>query len=110
LQWFLGAGEPGKLLDAAAMRVLTHVLRSDTSHQVLGALRGIFRLGRVEAEQRALQEAQSAIEHVLETSEPVELAPQPSRLRRLQHQLVNQYELHTESVGVEPKRRARISK
>jgi len=92
------------------MRIPIHVVRSNTYHQLLGALREIFRLSRVGAEERALQEAQSAIEHVLERSEPVELTPQPSRLRRLQHQLVNQYELRTESVGVEPKRRVRISK
>jgi nucleoside-triphosphatase THEP1 len=102
--------DPGKFMDAAAMRIPIHVVRSNTYHQLLGALREIFRLSRVGAEERALQEAQSAIEHVLERSEPVELTPQPSRLRRLQHQLVNQYELRTESVGVEPKRRVRISK
>jgi len=102
--------DPGKFMDAAAMRVPIHVLRSNTYHQILGALREVFRLSRVGAEERALQEAQSAVEHVLQTSEPIELAPQPSRLRRLQHQLVNQYELRSESVGVEPKRRVRISK
>jgi stage III sporulation protein SpoIIIAA len=103
-------GDPGKFVDAAAMRIPIHVVRSNTYHQLLGALREIFRLSRVGAEERALQEAQSAVEQAIQTSEPVELAPQPSRLRRLQHQLANQYELRSESIGVEPKRRVRISK
>jgi predicted RNA-binding protein Jag len=64
----------------------------------------------VSAEERSLQEAQAAVEHVVQTSEPVDLAPQPSHLRRLQHQLAGQYDLRSESTGVEPKRRVRISK
>jgi hypothetical protein len=102
--------DPGKFQDAAAMRVPIHVVRSNTYHQILGALREIFRLSRLSAEERALQEAQAAVEHVLQTSEPMELTPQSSHLRRLQHQLAGQYELRSESVGVEPKRRVRISK
>jgi len=42
--------------------------------------------------------------------EPVELAPQNSALRRLQHLVAQQYQLHSESVGVEPNRRVRISR
>ena len=77
---------------------------------MLGVLREIFNLSRISAQERALQEAQSAIEHVLETSEPIELAPQSSYLRRLQHELVNQYSLQSQSVGAEPTRRLRVSK
>jgi stage III sporulation protein SpoIIIAA len=102
--------DPGKFQEAAGQRVPVHVVRSNTYHQILGALREIFRLSRVSAEERALQEAQAAAEQVLLTSEPIELTPQSSHLRRLQHQLAGQYELRSESVGVEPKRRVRISK
>jgi len=102
--------DSGKFHDATAMQVPVHVVRSNTYHQILGALREIFRLSRINAEELAVQEAQSAADRVLQTSEPIELAPQPSRLRRLQHQLAGQYELRSESVGVEPKRRVRISK
>jgi predicted RNA-binding protein Jag len=87
-----------------------HVVRSNTYHQVLGALREVFNLSRMSGEERALQEAQAAVEHVLQTSEPVELSPQSPYLRLLQHQLANQYQLNSQSVGTEPARRVRISK
>jgi len=102
--------DTGKFQDAVAAGIPVHVVRSNTYHQMLGALREVFNLSRISAEERALQEAQRAIEHVLETSEPVELAAQPSYLRRLQHQLANQYEVNTQSIGVEPVRRVRVSK
>jgi predicted RNA-binding protein Jag len=55
-----------------------------------------------------LLEAQEAIELVKETNEPVELAPANSFTRRMQHQLVERFQLVSESVGVEPQRRVRI--
>ncbi|MBN1458123.1 MAG: single-stranded DNA-binding protein [Armatimonadetes bacterium] len=102
--------DTGKFQDAVSLGIPVHVVRSNTYHQMLGALREIFNLSRISAQERALQEVQSAIEHVLETSEPVELAPQSAYLRRLQHQLVNQYSLQSQSVGAEPTRRLRVSK
>ena len=102
--------DTGKFQEAVAAGIPVHVVRSNTYQQMLGALREVFNLSRISAEERALHEAQRAIEHVLETSEPVELAAQPSYLRRLQHQLANQYEISTQSIGVEPVRRVRFSK
>jgi len=101
---------PDKFHAAVAANVAVHVLRSNTYQQILGAVREMFHLTSLGAEERAMREAQEAIQHVLETSEPAELSPQPSYLRRLQHQLANQYEVHSESVGVEPNRRIRVSK
>jgi predicted RNA-binding protein Jag len=40
----------------------------------------------------------------------VELEPQNSYIRRLQHQLADRYNLHSESRGDEPHRRVRISR
>jgi len=102
--------DAGKFQDAVASGIPVHVVRSNTYQQILGALREVFNLSRISAEERALQAAQTAIEHVLQTSEPVELSPQSPYLRRLQHQLANQHQLHSQSVGVEPSRRLRISK
>lgn len=102
--------DPSRFQEGGEGRVPVHVVRSNTYHQILGALREMFRLSRMTAEERALQEAQAAVELVLETSEPLELNPHPAYLRRLQHQLADQYGLRSESVGVEPKRRVRISK
>ncbi len=101
---------PDRFHAALADNIAVHVVRSNTHHQILGAVREIFRLTSLGEEDRALREAYDAIQRVLETSEPVELSPQSSYVRRLQHQLANQYELRSESVGVEPNRRIRLSK
>ncbi len=102
--------DTGKFKDAVAMGIPVHVVRSNTYHQILGALREIFRLSRLSAEERALRDAEAAVEHVLQTSEPVELAPQTPYLRRLQQQLASPHNLNSQSVGFDPNRRLRISK
>jgi len=53
----------------------------------------------------ALAEAEAAINQVFDRNRPVELAPQKSRLRRLQHELVKRYGLVSKSEGAEPLRR-----
>ncbi len=102
--------DTGKFQDAVGAGIPVHVVRSNTYHQILGALREVFNLSRMSAEDHALREAQTAVQHVLETSEPVELTPQSAYLRRLQHQLANQFQLSSQSVGIDPTRRVRISK
>jgi stage III sporulation protein SpoIIIAA len=102
--------DTGRFQDAVAAGIPVHVIRSNTYHQVLGALREVFHLSRMSAEERAIEDAQGAVERVLQTSEPVELDPQSPYIRRLQHQLANQYQLNSQSVGAEPQRRVRISK
>jgi len=102
--------DPGKFADAAAERTPVYVVRSNTYHQIVGVLREVFRMSAVSPEEAALREAQGAIEHVLQTSEPMDLKPQASYLRRVQHELVNQYSLRSESQGLEPNRWVRISK
>ncbi len=102
--------DPGKFQDAVDIGLPVHVVRSNTYQQILGVLREIFRLSRLSAEERGLREAQAAVERVLQTSEPVELAPQGPYIRRLQHQLANQHHLRSQSVGADPDRRLRITK
>jgi hypothetical protein len=97
LQWLLGAGDPGRFVDTAVMGCPIHVLRSNTYHQILGALRGIFRLSRVSAEERALQEAQAAAEQVLLTSEPIELTPQSSCPRGLRRPMLLRPQHHPQA-------------
>ena len=99
------------IIEAAASEgKRVQVLRSNTQHQIIAALREIAHNAGWGPEQAAVREAQQAIEHVLLTSEPVELAPRDAYLRRLQHDLANRYDLRSESVGVEPRRYVRISK
>jgi predicted RNA-binding protein Jag len=56
----------------------------------------------------ALQETEDAISSVLEQSRPIELSPQSSYVRRLQHQLAERYNLGSRSLGREPYRRVQI--
>jgi predicted RNA-binding protein Jag len=73
-------------------------------------LKEIFQVGPLEKgfTDDALRETEDAVRLALDSQEPVELAPQNSYVRRLQHQLVERYDLLSESVGVEPRRRVRI--
>ena len=103
--------EPGKMREAAQRRLPVYVVKSNTYAQIAGTIREIFRLGGEETEdsmESALLETQDAIDRVKQTNEAVELAPANSYTRRLQHQLVERYQLTSESVGVEPQRRVRI--
>jgi hypothetical protein len=101
---------PDLAQEAAGAGKPVQVLRANTQHQIMAALRELTHGTGWGPEQIALREAQQAIEQVLMTSEPVELAPRESYLRRLQHAAANQYDLRSESVGTEPRRRVRISK
>ncbi len=52
----------------------------------------------------ALDEAKNAIKKVMEGAPQIELAPQNQHVRKLQHELVEQYNLDSASVGDEPNR------
>jgi hypothetical protein len=105
--------DPGKLQEARAKNMPVYVVKSNTYIQIENVVRDLFGVQGGPAptdEESALQEAEDAIENVLETGEPIELAPQNSYLRRLQHQMAEQANLLSESIGVEPKRRIRIAR
>jgi hypothetical protein len=61
--------------------------------------------------QHAMQETEDAIAGVLNGNDDnVELTPQNSYIRRLQHQMAQRYNLASRSEGREPHRRVRISR
>jgi len=108
------------MLQEAKRRSLpVYVVKSNTYAQIAGSVQDIFAMrppeGWEDSEpaldptEAALMETEAAIQEVLRTSMPVDLSPQNSYIRRLQHQLVEKYRLVSESVGVEPNRRVRIS-
>jgi predicted RNA-binding protein Jag len=53
-------------------------------------------------------EARQAITRVMDRLEPMELSPRRAYIRRLQHQLVERFNLSSRSIGDEPMRRLRI--
>jgi hypothetical protein len=58
----------------------------------------------------AISEAEEAISSVIDGGPPVQLAPQVSRIRQVQHQLAERYALASRSRGREPHRRVEISR
>jgi len=56
----------------------------------------------------ALQEAQQAIQNILNGARSVDLSPASAYVRRLQHQMTRQANLVSHSYGNEPQRRVRI--
>ena len=58
--------------------------------------------------ERALDEAKAAINKILAGAEHVELTPQNQHIRKLQHELVEQHNLESKSVGEGEQRHLRI--
>ena len=105
--------KPQALRDAEAGGVPVHVLRSNSAGNIEQELLHISHLDAAPvpgAAQNALRETEEAIERVIESGEPVELMPQNAYIRRLQHQMAEEYELASASIGTEPRRRVRLSK
>jgi stage III sporulation protein SpoIIIAA len=98
--------QPRKLRDAQARGVPLHLVRGNTVTQLEGFVRSVFDLRQADGDEAAaLEEAEQAVEAVLESHRPVELAPRERTLRRLQHELAERHRLATESRGDEPYRR-----
>jgi len=97
---------PKKLADAQARGIPLHVLKSNTVSQIQAFLREVFDVEEYMGEEvTALREVEEAIAEVFESAQPVELSPQNSYVRRMQHQLIQRYGLASESRGEEPLRR-----
>ncbi len=94
-----------KLKSIASENVPIYSIKTNTTAQVMHALKDIFALPSIDTEEIALREASEAIYKVLVDSQPVELTPQSSYVRRLQHQLAEQSRVMSRSTGMEPNRR-----
>ena len=66
--------------------------------------------GYTDNTEKALDEARTAIKQVSEGAVAIELAPQPSQTRKMQHELVEQYGLKSTSIGEGESRHLRIHK
>ncbi|MDX1931037.1 MAG: R3H domain-containing nucleic acid-binding protein [Capsulimonadales bacterium] len=105
--------DPGKLQEARNRSIGAYVVKSNTYIQIENVVREVFGIegqAMPTDEEAAIMEAEEAIESVIATGESIELTPQNSFVRRLQHQMVESANLLSESVGVEPKRRIRVSR
>lgn len=90
--------------------VVTVVVRSNTFSQIANALEEIIKgnANSADRQQAAIAEVHQAIDVVLQTGKPLELAPADARVRKIQHQVVEGKRLASESVGQDPERRLRI--
>jgi stage III sporulation protein SpoIIIAA len=102
--------EPTKMKDASNRSLPTFIVKSNTYTQIASAVRDIFQAGALEKGhlESALREAEEGALQVSATHEPLELSPQNSYVRRLQHQVVEKFNLASDSMGDEPRRRVRI--
>lgn len=98
-----------KFRELESRNIPVYSVRSNTITQIQHALREVFHLPAVDVEELALHETEEAIKDLLMKSKAVvELAPQTTRIRRLQHQMAEKYNLKSRSTGAEPHRRVAI--
>jgi stage III sporulation protein SpoIIIAA len=105
---------PGPVRDAEDKGKPVFILKSNTTPQIQESLEALYGMETADPprdlEELVLRETQEAIDRVLRTSQPVELPPQNAYVRRLQHQLAEQFNLGSKSTGREPYRRVRFFK
>ncbi len=101
---------PKLLVDAERHGTPIYVLRANTLTQMEDILADIFQLERNEPDpfEAAVYEAEQAIEKVRSGTRSVDLTPQPSTIRHVQHELARSANLVSHSMGDEPQRRVRI--
>jgi len=105
--------KPQKIHDAENMNIPVYVLRSNTPPHIRQLLSTIVSGGVSKSEyfQKAMSEAEEAVTQLRENEEEVvELSPQSSYIRRLQHLIAQRSDLSSRSLGKDPDRRVRIYK
>lgn len=101
--------QPRTLQDLESEGLEISVIRSNTVSQMKAFLQQTFGLeDQKDEEEEALEETEKAVDQVMSYGKPVELAPQSSHIRRLQHLLVERHGLGSESRGEVPWRRVVI--
>jgi nucleoside-triphosphatase THEP1 len=110
-----------RLRHAEDRQLPIYVLRSSTAIQIERQLLDIFDVSLPRNRERtassdpeindAILEAETAIQQVLNGERnTVELTPQGSIIRKLQHQMAERYNIQSESRGREPFRRVKVSR
>ncbi len=100
--------ESAKLKTIASENIPIYTIKTNTTTQIQHALKDIFDLPSIDAEELALREAEEAINQVLLENKAIELTPQTSYIRRMQHQMAERHRLQSRSTGLEPNRRVQI--
>ena len=101
--------KPQTLHDAEARSIPIYVVKSNTVVQLEQVLLTMRSERASDPVTTALKEAEDAIGQVLNKYNPVDLNPQNSYIRRLQHMTAQRYNLTSRSVGKDPNRFVRIT-
>jgi len=94
--------------DEGAPGIPVEIVSSNTYGQILESLRKLFTTADSAREEFALREVEEAMQRVAEGNRSIELLPQNSYIRRLQHEAIARHNLRSTSVGKEPRRRVMI--
>ena len=98
--------QPRTVKDLEDQGLEVAIIRSNTVSQMKSFLMQTFGLqDQQNEEEHALGEVNEAVDRVMSFGKPVELAPQSAHIRRLQHLLIEQHGLGSESRGEVPWRR-----
>jgi stage III sporulation protein SpoIIIAA len=98
--------QPRTLKDLEDQGLGISIIRSNTVSQMKVFLSQTFGLeDQQNEEQEALHEVTEAVDCVMSFGKPVELSPQSAHIRRLQHMMIEQHGLGSESRGEVPWRR-----
>jgi hypothetical protein len=106
--------QPRKLQMALDRGVEFYTIKSNTFSQIKEFLNSHFETRPRDAESSsqevmlAIRQAEDAIVQVQRNGEAVELEPQNSYIRMMQHELVHQHGLRSESSGISPYRRVLV--
>jgi stage III sporulation protein SpoIIIAA len=104
---------PQTVRDAESAHIPVYVLRGNAPPQIRQFLSTLYPSkegNKPGCIQSALAEAEEAVEQVKEGQEAIELSPQSSYIRRLQHLIAERSDLASHSLGKDPNRRVRIFK
>jgi stage III sporulation protein SpoIIIAA len=105
--------KPQKIRDAESAGIPVYVLRNNTPPHMRQLLGTIFTgtVSKSEHIQKAMGEAEEAVSQLKDSeAEAIELSPQSSYIRRLQHLIAQRNDLSSRSSGKDPERRVRIYK
>ncbi|HRX01557.1 MAG: AAA family ATPase [Anaerolineae bacterium] len=103
---------PAPIQEAEERSLPVYVLRSNTLIQMEGFLADLFDIttDHEDSLDTAMREAQEAIRLIMSGAPAVDLSPQPSSVRRQQHQAARVANLVSHSHGRDPHRHVRIQK
>ena len=99
--------KPPTLKYAETANIPIYVIKSNSSHQMEQCFASIY---GSDIMSKAMNEAEQAIEQVISKGKAIELSPQNAYIRRMQHQLAEQFDLATRSIGQDPHRRVSVFK